>query len=69
MKTLQLSNKCTSFLIKLPENGMGYQLVKVVLKNGKILRNHKVLNCSMLLLEKNESLNTEDIEILEEESN
>jgi hypothetical protein len=46
--TIQLPNKHTTFLANLPETGMGYQLVKVILKNGKILNNYKVLNSSLL---------------------
>ncbi len=49
----------------MPETGMGYQLVKVILKNGKILNNYKVLNSSLLLLEKDETLTKDDIAIVE----
>jgi len=52
---------------KLPETGMGYQLVRVILKNGKVLRNHKVLNGSVLLLEQNEHLTKDDIAMVEAE--
>lgn len=51
---LQLPEKFIRQLIEAPESGMGYQLVKVVLKNGKVLRKHKVLNSSLLLLEPGE---------------
>jgi len=44
MHTIQLPVKFTKQLTKLPETGMGYQLVKVIFKNGSILNNHKVLN-------------------------
>ena len=61
MTTLQLPIKFTDELIKLPETGMGYQMVKVILKNGIVLNNHKVLNGSILVLEQ------EDENIVDEE--
>lgn len=61
MKTIQLPVKFTKQLTKLPETGMGYQLVKVILKNGLILDNHKVLNSSVLILEKDEKFENEEI--------
>ncbi len=48
-------------LVKLPEQGMGYQLVDVKLKNGKVLKNKFVYNCSILELDENEFINKEDI--------
>lgn len=65
MKTLQLPIKFSKQLIKLPETGMGYQLVKVILKNGLILNNHKVLNSSVLILEKDEKFENEEIVSIE----
>ena len=61
MKTLQLPVRFTKQLTKLPETGMGYQLVKVVLKNGLILNDHKVLNSSVLILNQDEKLTIEEI--------
>jgi hypothetical protein len=46
---------------------MGYQLVKVILKNGLILNNHKVLNSSLLILEKYEKLDEKEIVSIEAE--
>lgn len=65
MKTLQLPVKFTRQLIKLPETGMGYQLVRVILKNGLIFNNHKVLNSSLLILEKDEKFENEEIVSIE----
>ena len=62
---LKLSDKIITQLTKLPENGMGYQLVRVILKNGNILNHHKVLNSSLLLLEKGEDITSEDITAIE----
>lgn len=67
-RTLKLSDSFINILINLPENGMGYQIVKVILKSGKILHEHKVINSSLLLLEKNENITEKDIEKIELES-
>lgn len=48
-------------LTTLPEQGMGYQLVTVSLKDGKILKNRRVVNSSYLLLLANEKITTSDI--------
>lgn len=58
---LTLSNHWITQLLSIPEKGMGYHLVKVFLKNGKVLPKHKVLNSSILLLEANEDIRIEDI--------
>ena len=49
-RTLKLSGRFINTLLNLPENGMGYQIVKVILKSGKILHQHKVLNSELLML-------------------
>lgn len=67
MKTLPLPNKFIKSLVTLPETGMGYQLVKVFLRNGKILRQHKVLNSSILILEGGEVISENEIEKIEPE--
>ena len=64
---LTLTNHWISYLMNIPEKGMGYHLVKVFLKNGKILPQHKVLNSSILLLEPNEDINIDDIEKIQAE--
>ena len=64
-RTLKLSDSFINILINLPENGMGYQVVKVILKNGKILNQHKVINSSLLMLEENENIAEKDIEKIE----
>ena len=67
-RTLKLSDSFINFLVNLPENGMGYQIVKVILKSGKVLRQHKVINSSLLMLEENENITEKDIEKIELES-
>ena len=67
-RTLKLSDSFINILVNLPENGMGYQIVKVILKNGEILNHHKVINSSLLMLEENENITEKDIEKIELES-
>ena len=64
-RTLKLSENFINFLVNLPENGMGYQIVKVILKSGKILHQQKVLNSEYLMLEENENITIKDIEKIE----
>jgi hypothetical protein len=61
----KIPEKFANQLVKLPESGMGYQLVKVFLSNGKILHKHKVVNSSILLLEPNEDISSLNIEKIE----
>jgi hypothetical protein len=61
----KIPEKFVHQLVKLPESGMGYQLVKVFLSDGKILRKRKVLNSSILILEPDENINSSEIENIE----
>ncbi len=61
----KIPEKFVHQLVKLPESGMGYQLVKVFLSDGKILRNRKVLNSSLLVLEPDEDISPSEIEKIE----
>ena len=65
IRTLKLPDDLINVLVNLPENGMGYQIVKVILKSGKVLHQHKVINSSLLMLEKNENITEKDIEKIE----
>lgn len=67
-RTLKLTDTFINILVTLPENGMGYQIVKVILKSGKILHKHKVLNSEFLMLEENENISIKDIDKIELES-
>lgn len=67
-RTLKLSDSFINILVNLPENGMGYQIVKVILKSGKILHQQKVINSSLLMLEENENITEKDIQKIELES-
>jgi hypothetical protein len=62
---LKIPERFSNQLVKLPESGMGYQLVKVFLTNGKILRRHKIVNASYLLLEPKENISEREIEKIE----
>lgn len=64
-QTLKLPYTFISILANLPESGMGYQIVKVILKNGKVLHQHKVLNSEILMLEENEMITVKDIDTIE----
>ncbi len=64
-RTLNLPDSFINVLANLPENGMGYQIVKVILKNGKILHQHKVINSEILMLEENENISIKDIDKIE----
>lgn len=64
-RTIKLTENWVNYLVNIPESGMGYQLVRVFLKGGKILKKHKVLNSSILLLEKDEQIEVKDIEKIE----
>jgi hypothetical protein len=67
MNTLQLPNKWVNHLLKLPETGVGYQLVKIFLKNGKVLHNNKVINGSVLILPPEEKIHKDEIVKIEAE--
>ena len=64
-RTVKLSDKYIDLLTTLPENGMGYQIVKVFLKSGRVLHQHKVLNSELLMLDENEIVAVKDIENIE----
>ena len=61
----KIPEKFVHQLVKLPESGMGYQLVKIFLSDGKILRKRKVLNSSILILKPDENINSSEIEKIE----
>ena len=67
-RTLKLSDSFINILVNLPETGMGYQIVKVILKSGKVLNQHKVINSELLVLEVNENIAVKDIAKIELEN-
>jgi hypothetical protein len=68
-KQIQIPDSWSDQLLQFPETGMGYQLVKVFLKNGMILPLHKLVNANMLLLDEKDSFELTDIEKLIPEHN
>jgi hypothetical protein len=61
----KIPEKFVHQLMKLPETGMGYQLVKIFLSDGNILRKRKVLNSSILELEQDENIASSEIQKIE----
>ena len=61
----KIPEKFVHQLVKLPESGMGYQLVKIFLSDGKVLRKRKVLNSSILVLNEEENISSSEIEKIE----
>jgi hypothetical protein len=53
MKELELPKHITRKLMKLPETGMGYQKVDLILRNHTIIKNVIVLNASTIETDKN----------------
>ena len=60
-KRVYLTSNQKEKLIDTPETGMGYHLVSVRLKNGKVLNDRTILNCSLLVLNEGEKINQSDI--------
>jgi hypothetical protein len=65
---IKLPESFINKLINLPESGMGYQIVKVILRNGRVLKMHKVFNSEILMLEENELIQAIDIVNIELEN-
>lgn len=68
MRKLKLSDNQIEFLVRLPETGMGYQKVKLTLKNGDVLHDMTVLNSEFLVLEENQFVDVDEIDKLELET-
>lgn len=62
--SLRLTDKQIDFLEKLPEQGMGYQIVDLTLKNGQVLKERVVLNSTYLKLDNSEKFDVEEIETI-----
>lgn len=58
---LRLSEEYSSYLENQPEQGMGYQLVDIKLKNGSQLYHRIVLNSMYLKLKEGEEFGNDDI--------
>ena len=51
MASIRLNAQLTNKLIGIPESGMGYHVVDVVLKNGSVIEELTVLNCQNLIVD------------------
>lgn len=61
---MKLSQKWIDRLLRLPESGMGYQIVSVTLKNGQRFPRLVVLNSEEI--QNNDLFSSEDIESISE---
>jgi len=66
-QTLKLSDNFINTLVNLPKR-MGYQIVKVILKSGRVLHQHKVMNSELLMLDESEKITINDIDRIELEN-
>ena len=60
-KRVYLTSDQKEKLVDAPEAGMGYHLVSVKLKNGEVLNDRIILNCSLLVLNEGEEIKQNDI--------
>lgn len=67
-KTIKLPESFVNKLVTLPESGMGYQVVKIILRSGRVLRRQKVINSEYLMLDENQHLLVNDIKTIDLES-
>jgi hypothetical protein len=67
-RTIKLPDSFNNKLVNLPKSGMGYQIVKVILRTDITLHQRKVLNSELLMLEGNENINVIDIDKIELEN-
>ncbi|MBI4826147.1 MAG: hypothetical protein HY807_06960 [Nitrospirae bacterium] len=51
--------------MELPESGMGFQIVDIMLKDGQQLKNRIVLNSQLLMLEDYENIDPLSIDKIE----
>lgn len=61
---IRLPDNFIKQLIETPENGMGFHIVDLHLKNGEVLKNQIVLNSSILTLENTFKLDISEIELI-----
>ncbi|HUT28236.1 MAG TPA: hypothetical protein VMX13_00480 [Sedimentisphaerales bacterium] len=62
---INLLQKQVDILKNLPEQGMGYQVVDITLKNGMTLNGKVVLNSMYLQIEDNEKIDPNEIEAIQ----
>lgn len=64
-KKIQLKEEHIQYLMELPESGMGFQIVDIMLKDGQQLKNRIVLNSQLLMLEDYENIDPLSIDKIE----
>jgi hypothetical protein len=64
-KKIKLKEEHIQYLAALPESGMGYQIVDILLTNGQLLKNRIVLNSELLISDDIESIDPFSIEKIE----
>jgi len=64
-KKIELKEANVQYLSKLPESGMGYQIVDITLKDGQQLKSRIVVNSQFLLLDEDENIDPLLIEKIE----
>ena len=62
---IKLLQKQINLLQNLPEQGMGYQVVDITLKNGMTFNEKVVLNSMYLQIEDSEKIDPNEIEIIQ----
>lgn len=60
---IKLNTKLISLLQTLPETGMGYQIINIGFRNGRVVKEVKILNCTYALI--SENMNFRDIKSIE----
>lgn len=58
---MRLTEAQTQLLEQLPEQGMGYQLVDIVLEDGTVLKCRTVMNSEDLVVNENETIRPVEI--------
>lgn len=58
---LELNKQQIDFLSQLPEHGMGYHIVDITLKDGRVMKGRIVLNSTYLKLDESEHFKADDI--------
>jgi hypothetical protein len=61
-KEIKLTDDIISQLEGLPESGLGYHIVDILLKNDRVLKRRTIVNSSILILNYDEELKPNDIE-------
>lgn len=59
---IDLPEEIKSQLQGVPETGMGYHIVDLLLKSGRVLKDRTIINSSKLILNSDEEIRGEDIE-------